>query len=72
MGRTRQAQQLNEALVSRKVIGQAIGIVMHRFELDEDRAFEFLVRVSRDSHTKLRDVARPITDEQNQQAHAKG
>ena len=70
MGRTRQAQELNEALVARKVIGQAIGIVMHRFELDEDRAFEFLVRVSRNSNTKLRDVARQITDEQNQQAHA--
>jgi hypothetical protein len=37
---------------------------MHRFELDEDRAFEFLVRVSRiNSNTKLRDVARQITDE---------
>jgi len=72
MGRTRQAQQLNEALVARKVIGQAIGIVMHRFELDEDRAFDFLVRVSRNSNTKLRDVARQITDEQNQLAHAKG
>jgi GAF domain-containing protein len=72
MGRTRQTQQLNEALVTRKTIGQAVGIVMHRFELDEGRAFEFLVRVSRNSNRKLRDVAREISDEQNQRAHAKG
>jgi len=71
MGRTRQAQNLNQALVTRKVIGQAIGIVMHRFELDEDRAFEFLVRVSRNSNKKLRDVASEINDEQNQKTHAK-
>jgi AmiR/NasT family two-component response regulator len=72
MGRTRQAQELNEALVTRKVIGQAIGIVMHRFELDEDRAFEFLVRVSRNSNKKLRDVAREINDQQNGKRRPKG
>jgi GAF domain-containing protein len=72
MGRTRQVQELNEALVTRKVIGQAIGILMHRFELDEDRAFEFLVRVSRNSNRKLRDVARQINDEQNKKQRAKG
>lgn len=72
MGRTRQAQQLNEALVTRKVIGQAIGIVMHRFELDEDRAFEFLVRVSRNSNRKLRDVAHELNDEQNKKMQARG
>jgi GAF domain-containing protein len=72
MGRTRQAQELNEALITRKVIGQAIGILMHRFELDEDRAFEFLVRVSRNSNRKLRDVAREINHEQNKKSHAKG
>ena len=72
MGRTRQAQQLNEALVTRKLIGQAIGILMHRFELDEDRAFEFLVRASRNSNRKLRDVARDINDEQNRKQRSKG
>jgi len=72
MGRTRQAQELNQALVTRKVIGQAIGILMNRFELDEDRAFEFLVRVSRNSNKKLRDVAREINEEQNRLRRAKG
>jgi GAF domain-containing protein len=72
MGRTRQTQELNEALTTRKSIGQAIGILMHRFELDEDRAFQFLVRISRNSNKKLRDVAREINDEQNRKMHAKG
>lgn len=65
MGRTRQAEELKTALEGRKVIGQALGIVMERFELDEHRAFQFLVRVSRNGNIKLRDVARRIVDERN-------
>lgn len=65
MGQTRQIQELNEALDSRKVIGQAIGIVMERFGLNEERAFHFLVRVSRNSNIKLRDVARQLVDERH-------
>ncbi len=72
MGRTRQVEELNQALATRKLIGQATGIVMHRFEIDEDTAFEFLVRVSRNSNTKLRDVAHEIVDNLNTRAHAKG
>jgi AmiR/NasT family two-component response regulator len=75
MGRTRQVQELEElhqALVTRKVIGQAIGIIMQRYELDEDRAFEFLIRVSRSSNTKLREVAYEITEKQNKKARANG
>ena len=68
MGRTQQAEQLNEALSTRKVIGQALGIVMERFTLDEDRAFQFLVRVSRNSNIKLRDVAARIVGERNTDA----
>lgn len=45
------------ALSSRKTIGQAIGIIQERYDLDEHRAFEFLVRVSRTGNIKLRDVA---------------
>jgi GAF domain-containing protein len=67
MGRTRQAEELNTALDSRKVIGQALGIVMERFGLDEQRAFQFLIRVSRNGNVKLRDVARRIVDDRNSQ-----
>jgi hypothetical protein len=48
------------ALESRRAIGMAIGIVMERYGIDDDRAFAFLVRVSQDSNVKLRDVAADI------------
>jgi ANTAR domain len=58
----RTAQDLRQALASRKEIGTAIGIVMERYALDEDRAFDYLVRVSRTSNVKLRRVAAGIVD----------
>jgi GAF domain-containing protein len=48
---------LNTALDSRKLIGQAQGILMERHGLDEARAFEVLRRYSQDHNIKLRDVA---------------
>ncbi len=71
MGHTRRHEDMSQALATRKVIGQAIGAVMQRFELDEARAFEFLVRVSNSGNIKLRDVAQQVVDELNAQAHAK-
>jgi transcriptional regulator with GAF, ATPase, and Fis domain len=60
LGHAEQEDQLNQALVSRKVIGQAIGILMERYRIDADRAFQFLVRASSSSNVKLRDVAEEI------------
>jgi hypothetical protein len=48
------------ALSSRKTIGQALGIVMERYGIDEDRAFQFIIRVSQDSNVKVREVAADI------------
>jgi GAF domain-containing protein len=48
---------LNTALDTRKRIGQAQGILMERYDLDETRAFEVLRRYSQDHNIKLRDVA---------------
>ena len=48
---------LNVALDSRKLIGQAQGILMERHGLDADRAFEVLRRYSQDHNIKLRRVA---------------
>jgi GAF domain-containing protein len=48
---------LNVALDSRKRIGQAQGILMERYGLDEARAFEVLRRYSQDHNVKLRQVA---------------
>ena len=48
---------LNLALDTRKRIGQAQGILMERYGLDEARAFEVLRRYSMEHNIKLRQVA---------------
>lgn len=58
-------ETLNEALQTRKVIGQAIGLLMERYQMNEDRAFAFLVRASSHANTKLRDIAQELVDEAN-------
>lgn len=60
LGRARREDDLNAALANRKVIGQAIGILMERYHLNEDRAFQYLVRVSQHSNIKVRDVAQEV------------
>jgi AmiR/NasT family two-component response regulator len=47
------------------VIGQAIGILMERYQMNDDRAFAFLVRASSQTNTKLRDVAKEVVDSAN-------
>jgi GAF domain-containing protein len=62
MGRAREVDQLHEGMMARKVIGQAIGILMERHQITEERAFAFLSRASQTSNTKLRDIAQEIVD----------
>jgi GAF domain-containing protein len=50
-------EQLVRALETRTHIGQATGILMERYDLDADRAFEVLRRISSQTNTKLRDLA---------------
>lgn len=51
------AANLNTALDTRKLIGQAQGILMERHQLDEAQAFEVLRRYSQQHNLKLRHVA---------------
>ena len=51
------AAHLQTALDSRAVIDQAKGILMERFKLTADQAFQVLTRVSMETNTKVRDVA---------------
>ena len=51
------AGHLQTALDSRAVIDQAKGMLMERFKLNADKAFQVLTRVSMESNTKVRDVA---------------
>jgi GAF domain-containing protein len=59
---SRQEQQLESALSTRDRIGQAKGIIMERYGVDDVRAFEMLRRLSQDSNTKLVDIAQRVID----------
>jgi GAF domain-containing protein len=58
----REGEQLQSALSTRDRIGQAKGIVMERFKIDDVRAFAMLRQLSQDTNTKLVDVAQRVID----------
>jgi transcriptional regulator with GAF, ATPase, and Fis domain len=58
----RHNEHLHAAIDTRQVIGEATGILMARYELTEIEAFGRLVQASQNTNTKLRDLARTITD----------
>lgn len=58
----RHEAELAQAIDARKLVGQAMGILMERFDIDADRAFAVLRRYSQDTNTKLRDVAQQLID----------
>lgn len=51
------AGNLERALDSRAVIDQAKGVLMERFKLTAEQAFQVLTRVSMESNVKVRDLA---------------
>jgi ANTAR domain/GAF domain len=66
LGAVNQIHHLNQAMHSRKVIGQAMGVLMERYGLQEDNAFHFLVRASQHDNIKVRDIAQEIVDKANE------
>jgi GAF domain-containing protein len=58
-----QVEQLHEALHTRTDIGTAVGIVMERYGVDQNKAFAFLVRNSNDRNIKLRALAQQVIDD---------
>ena len=64
MQRLEQAEKtvvsLQQALISNRRIGMAVGILMTRHQLTENQAFEVLQHTSNTSNTKLRDVAEQV------------
>ena len=55
-----QAGQLQQALLSRDVIGQAKGIIMERERVTADQAFDVLRRASQHHNVKLRELAEQV------------
>jgi GAF domain-containing protein len=56
----REIQHRGRAMVNRTTIGQAEGILMERYKITGDEAFERLRRVSQDSNRKLASVAEEL------------
>ncbi|MFF5841630.1 GAF and ANTAR domain-containing protein [Streptomyces massasporeus] len=55
--------QMEQAMATRHVIGEAMGILMGSHRLTEERAFDVLRRYSQEKNIKLRDVARRVCEE---------
>ena len=60
MAAEREIDQLGLALHNRNIIGQAQGVLMERFEMNADQAFDYLRRVSSHTNRKLAAVATDI------------
>jgi AmiR/NasT family two-component response regulator len=54
------AEHLQRALVSNRQIGMAMGILMERYKLTQEQAFDRLRDLSQRSNVKLRDVAEQV------------
>lgn len=58
----RVASNLNSALVTREIIGEAKGILMERERITSAQAFDILRRASQHLNLKLRDIAQSLVD----------
>jgi GAF domain-containing protein len=56
----RRGDELQSALASRDIIGQAKGIIMERFNLPAGAAFIMLTKLSQESNTPLYEIARQL------------
>ncbi|MEU6774047.1 GAF and ANTAR domain-containing protein [Streptomyces sp. NPDC046759] len=55
--------QMEQAVETRHLIGEAMGIIMGSHHLSEDQAFDVLRRYSQQNNIKLREVARRVCEE---------
>ncbi|MFC0625572.1 GAF and ANTAR domain-containing protein [Kribbella deserti] len=58
----RHQESMVQAVDARKLIGQAMGVLMMKFDVDEQRAFAILKRYSQHHNRKLREVAQEVVD----------
>ncbi|MBM7459389.1 GAF and ANTAR domain-containing protein [Rhodococcus coprophilus] len=55
-------QQLHSAIASRDLIGQAKGMLMERYAVDAERAFDMMVALSQESNVPVVEISRRIVD----------
>jgi GAF domain-containing protein len=63
MASAQEKEQLQSAIEFRDLIGQAKGILMERFKITGEQAFQVLTRVSQQSNRKLREVATELVEQ---------
>lgn len=66
--RQRTVDGLVQALESRQVIGQAIGVLMARYAIDSEAARAYLWRASSHENVRVHDLAQSIVEEANANA----
>ncbi|ROS73301.1 GAF and ANTAR domain-containing protein [Cellulomonas sp. PhB143] len=59
----RTEEQLESAVQTRTIIGQAQGLMMERYKISATQAFSVLSRLSQEGNVRLADVARRVVDE---------
>jgi GAF domain-containing protein len=58
----RRSENLHAALITREIIGKAMGILMERERISTDQAFDILRRASQRLNIKLKEVAQKLVD----------
>ncbi|HEX2283904.1 MAG TPA: GAF and ANTAR domain-containing protein, partial [Mycobacterium sp.] len=71
VGARERTKKLQQALVTRAVIDQAIGIIRSRAGVSSEEAFERLTRISQNENIKLYVVAERLVDEAVRRARAR-
>ncbi|WP_224386882.1 GAF and ANTAR domain-containing protein [Pseudonocardia sp. ICBG1293] len=66
------AAHMEKALGSRDLIGRAKGILIERFDLDDEDAFQMLVRTSQETNLKLTDVALWLASPEGRRSRSRG
>ena len=56
-------QQFQQALASRDIIGQAKGVLMHKYSVNADRAFDMLSTLSQENNTRVAELAHRVVVE---------
>ena len=59
------ARHIEDLTPAREPIGQAIGILMERFEIDEEQAMYYLVRIATAAELRLQVVAAEVVEQVN-------
>lgn len=60
LAKANEIANLHIAIDARHRVGEAQGILMERYDLSEDQAFQVLLRFSQDNNIKLREVAEHV------------